>query len=337
MKSWIYHLNKIQAIREAERRNLDTSGTIDDIRRRLSRYIDEHPAMPETEPKTAMHGEGTGLRSALRLQIPPPSPLPPPPPEPTESHIAHGKCMNQIRKWGCHFDGRDPLSFLERVAELQRQYRYSDDIMVDGIPELLRGKALAWYRNFQEEWRTFDDFLRAFRRQYLPRRYQTRLTRDIQDRRQRPDEPFADYASDMLTMMRRAGNFGADAKLDRIYENMRAEYKYSIRLDDLTDLADLTDRAADFEEIRREEAREKQAARKVVSSAKPTGEYDRANTCWRCKQRGHDRFNCRRPAKIFCSQCGKDNVRTKDCHPRPGNAAAAGVTEVEPRPETAST
>jgi len=65
--------------------------------------------------------------------------------------------------------------------------------------------------------------------------------------------------------MRRAGNFGADAKLDRIYENMRAKYKYTIRLDDLANLADLTDRAADFEEIRKEEAREKQASKKAVS------------------------------------------------------------------------
>jgi len=336
MKSWIYRLNKPQAICEAEKRKLDISGTLDDIRRRLSLYIDEHPGMTETEPMTAIPGGGMGLNPAPRLQISPPSPLLPPPPESMENNTMHGKCMNQIRKWGCHFDGRDPLSFLERVAELQRQYRYTDAIMLDGVPELLRGKALAWYRNFQEEWRTFDDFQRAFRRQYLPRRYQTRLTREIQDRRQRPDEPFADFASDLLTMMRRAGNFGADAKLDRIYENMRAEYKYTIRLDDLADLADLTDRAADFEEIRKEEAREKQAARKTVSAAATTGEYDRASTCWRCKQRGHDRFNCRRPAKKFCSQCGKDGVLTKDCHPRPGNASAAGVTEAEPRPEPAS-
>jgi len=137
-------------------------------------------------------------------------------------------------------------------------------------------------------------------------------------------------------MMRRAGNFGADAKLNRIYENMRAKYKYLIRLDDLTDLADLTDRATDFEEVRREEAREKQAAKKTVSVAKTTGEYDRTSTCWGCKQRSHDRFNCRRPAKKFCSQCGKDGVLTKDCHPKPGNASAAGVTEAEPRHETAS-
>jgi len=101
--------------------------------------------MPETEPKTAMPGEEVSLHSTPRLQVPPSSLLPPPPPEPVKNNTAHGKCMNQIRKWECHFDGRDPLSFLERVAELQRQYRYTDEIMIDGIPELLRGKALAWY------------------------------------------------------------------------------------------------------------------------------------------------------------------------------------------------
>jgi len=134
MKSWIYRLTKPQAICEAENRNLDTSGTLDDIRRRLSQFIDEQPNMPETEPKAAASGgRGTGLLTAPQ-QLPPSSPLPLPPPETVESNAAHGKCMNQIRKWGCHFDGRDPLSFLERVTELQRQYRYTDEIMVDGIP-----------------------------------------------------------------------------------------------------------------------------------------------------------------------------------------------------------
>jgi len=332
MKSWIYRLNKPQIIAEAGKRNLDASGTIDDIRRRLSQHLDEHPEMPGTgATHTAM-----GPSPAPTLLIPPPSPLPPLPPMGPDSGTSRSKAMNQIRKWGCHFDGRDPLSFLERVTELQRQYHFADDLILDGLPELLRGKALLWYRNFRDEWQSLEGFQRAFRRQYLPRRYEARLTREIQDRRQRPDEPFTDYASDLLTMMRRAGNFGADAKLDRIYENMRAEYKYTIRLDDLADLADLTDRATEYEEIRHEEAKEKQTTRKSVSAAKTTEEYDRTNTCWRCKQRGHNRFNCRRPAKRFCSQCGRDGVRTQECHPRPGNAIVAGVAASEPRPDTDS-
>jgi len=42
-------------------------------------------------------------------------------------------------------------------------------------------------------------------------------------------------------MMHCAGNF--EAELDRIYENVRAEYKYSIRLEDFADLVDLTNLA----------------------------------------------------------------------------------------------
>jgi len=148
MKSWIYRLKKPQIILEAERRNLDISGTVNDIRRSLSRHLDEHPEMPGTNPTPAM----VGPSPPSALFIPPTSPLPPPPPAVLDSGTSHSKAMNQIRKWGCHFDGREPLSFLERVSELQRQYQFSDELILDGLPELLRGKALLWHCNFREEW-----------------------------------------------------------------------------------------------------------------------------------------------------------------------------------------
>jgi len=100
-------------------------------------------------------------------------------------------------------------------------------------------------------------------------------------------------------------------------------------------LADLTDRAAEFEEIRKEEAREKQAI-KNVNAAKAPGKYDRRNSCWWYKQSGYDRFNCHRPAKKFCSQYRKDGVRTQNYHLRPGNASTVWVTETELRSETIS-
>jgi len=162
-------------------------------------------------------------------------------------------------------------------------------------------------------------FFARFSPPNLPRRYQARLTREIQDRRQR--RTFRGLRVQFAYDDAARGEFRGGRKIRPIYENMRAKYKYSIRLEDFANLADLTDRATKFEEIRKEEAREKQTVRKNVSAAKAPGEYDRANTCWRCKQRGHNRFNCCRPAKKFCSQCGKDGVCMQDCHPRPGNAA----------------
>lgn len=35
--------------------------------------------------------------------------------------------MEPNEDMGCHFDGRDPLSFLEWVAELQEEYCYTDE------------------------------------------------------------------------------------------------------------------------------------------------------------------------------------------------------------------
>jgi len=317
MKRWIYQLNKEEAVREAENRGLDPTGTLDDLRARLSRHVTELVTMLPL-------GRTDSTASLAPSAGKPPAPMPPAPTH-TDDAQSHAKCMNQIRKWGCHFDGRDPLSFLERVEELQLQYRYTDELMLAGLPELLRGDATAWYRNNRTDWSTWTDFTTALRRQYLPRRYQAKLTREVQDRRQKTDEPFNKYATDLLTMMRRAGHYTTAEKVDRIYENMWTEYKFFVRLNDQTDLADLMEQAAEYEDLKKAQGQEARTEKRAVGTAATASvAYDRRTCCWRCKQRGHHRMNCRQPAKKFCSQCGKDGVFSKDCHPVPGNAAVAG-------------
>jgi len=329
MKRWIYELTKEQAVSEATRRGLNPTGTLDDLRRRLSRHVSAQVNMfPLAKTDSA-----TDLAPASGKP-----PAPPPPIPPHDDAVTHAKAMNQIRKWGCHFDGRDPLAFLERIDELQMQYRYPGNLMLEGLPEMLRGDALAWYRNNRAEWNTWADFTFALRTQYLPRRYQARLARDIQDRRQKVDEPFTKYSTELLTMIRRAGNFTTEEKVDRVYENMRTEYKFFVRLGSHPTLADLTDQATEFEALRKAQNQETRGAKQAVNTATtPTGPYDRDHTCWRCKQRGHTRFNCQRPARKFCSQCGKDGVFTRDCHPRPGNGSPAGEVVAATRPVTEST
>lgn len=321
MKRWIYTLNKPEAVREATRLGLDATGSIDALRRRLSHYVDDHPEMTGPgQAGPAAASSAVADDSALSQHI-------------ADEFASHAKAMNQIRKWGCHFDGRDPLSFLERMEDYQQQYRFSGEHMLAGLPELLRGDALLWYRNNRDEWTSWEDFIRTFRTQYLPRRFQARLKREIQERRQLPDESFDKYATALLTIMRRAGGFSTDDKVDRLYENLRAEYKLYIRFEEITDVHDLTARAREFEEIKRAQGHEQKDERRTGSAAVST-EYDRQNTYWRCKQRGHDRFNCRRPARKFCSQCGKDGVLTRDYHPRPGNGQPAGtVATTISRPE----
>lgn len=89
--------------------------------------------------------------------------------------------ISQIRKWGFHFDEKDLISFLERIAELRDAYGPSDQQLLKGLPELLRGNPLLWLRNNHDQWRTWTDFERDFRTQFLPRRYQATLHREITD------------------------------------------------------------------------------------------------------------------------------------------------------------
>lgn len=60
---------------------------------------------------------------------PPPLPVTPSP-APFPDNTA--KIMNQIRKWGCHFDGKNPVAFLERVDELRVSYDVTDSQLLRG-------------------------------------------------------------------------------------------------------------------------------------------------------------------------------------------------------------
>lgn len=66
--------------------------------------------------------------------------------------------------------------------------------------------------------------------------------------------------------------------------------------------------------------RARDRANSVSTSAVATQTYDKNECCWQCKQQSHTRFDCRRIPRRFCSQCRKDGVFTRDCHPPPGNA-----------------
>jgi len=50
--------------------------------------------------------------------------------------------MNQMRKWGLHFDGKDLRAFQELIEELRGKYEYQEELLLRGLPEVLRGNVL---------------------------------------------------------------------------------------------------------------------------------------------------------------------------------------------------
>lgn len=105
------------------------------------------------------------------------------------------RAIDQIRKWGCHFKGKDPVAFLERVEELKNAYGMTGQQLLNGLPELLKGDALLWYRNSRDQWHEWEEFCADFKEYYLPRRYRAKLIREIQGRLQRAEEPYRKFAT----------------------------------------------------------------------------------------------------------------------------------------------
>lgn len=102
------------------------------------------------------------------------------------------------------------------------------------------------------------------------------------------------------------------------HDSQNPDLKLCIRLDSVADISKLIDCAVKIKSLLKQRS-ELRSAKKPANEPLAVATYNRQEYCWRCKQRGHVRFDCKRPPKRFCSRCGKDGVLTKDCHPV-GNA-----------------
>ena len=141
--AWINEYPKAELVSLAVTYGIDASGRLDDIRARVRTYVREHPEQFESTPRYTKPRPVTNqdeLPGATADNNPPlirlNSPVPPntattpmvfPPlstmtPRRKENPEPCAKILNQIRKWGCQFDGRDPVAFLERVDELREGY-----------------------------------------------------------------------------------------------------------------------------------------------------------------------------------------------------------------------
>lgn len=204
----MYKLNRDQLTELAKACGLDDTGSLEELRKRLHRFAEVHLERFEEM------GDEASILPRLTVTLPGNTSFRTPTTD--ELTFFDGKAVNQIRKWGCHFDGKDPAAFLERVEELRGAYEYTRAQLLQGLPKLLKGETLLWFRNYRDTWGRWKNFERDFRHQYLPRRYATTLRREIMGRHQKSTEKFAPYITVMMTLMRRAGGYSREEQLDLV-------------------------------------------------------------------------------------------------------------------------
>lgn len=329
--SWIYNLKKNELLDTAKKFNLDCSGTVSDLRQRVVQFL-RSPEIIEipSEIKTINMPKTEGADQFL--------------------------ICDNVRKWGLKFDGNtDAVSFLERLEELTDSYGYEKENMLKALPELFKGNVLLWYRNNKNNWKSWEDFITNFKKNYLPSKYYFRIGEEIRNRTQGYNEKFSDYWIALNTLIRRHGQLSNEEIIERAFENLRPEYKLYIRRKDFSTITDLHERALEFEEIKAanvsfvapphpsrslfpetafttKNVKHTQDLTERSFHGKPVhaklsnnfidqiANYSRDQNCWRCGHRGHFRNNCGSKARLFCSFCGKTDILTRDCSCRKGNS-----------------
>ena len=249
-------------------------------------------------------------------------------PSPENLRQNTGHTLDQMRKWNCHFDGKGVYEFLERVQELQRAYQLTDQQLLRGFPELLRGDAQLWYRNCASSLTTWGDLERQIRSFYLSPGERRHLDQQISERRQGAREPIRAYTTALLTLLRRRGGFDHERVMETLYYNMKPELRLHIRLKEVSSPEELIQQVQEIEEVQAQMPRGPQSeARAQAKTSFRKGGMLLEMRAARARQ-----IQMPQSAKKLCSWCEKEDVLTRDCPcPKPGNARRTGPTTLTTR------
>ncbi|XP_051165719.1 3-phosphoinositide-dependent protein kinase B-like [Leptopilina boulardi] len=156
----------------------------------------------------------------------------------------------KVRKWGVTYDGtRDLLDFLEHVEELSFTYEIPLDNLVSCLPMLLKGKAISWYRNNRKNWQFWDEFAHDIKQFFLPVNIDSQLEEDIRNRTQGQKETAHDFITASQTLIRRYGLMSRESEIERLYRNLRPEYRRYIRRHEIQNVSDLIRLTNEYELI----------------------------------------------------------------------------------------
>lgn len=111
-----------------------------------------------------------------------------------------------IHQWRISFGGDGKglhlFDFLDQISVYQRSERVSNNELLSSVVHLLTGRAKLWYRSVYDSIYTWDEFVSALKREFLPRNYEYMLLADISSRIQRPNETFAEYITHMKSLFK---------------------------------------------------------------------------------------------------------------------------------------
>ncbi|KAL7726132.1 hypothetical protein ACLKA6_002602 [Drosophila palustris] len=300
---WISYRRKSELQGILKEFGLDTEGTVEEMRSRLSSYASQ-PEMPKAVGQRLAELEMTlGCTPTPDPKIRPRSPSPFPgekqpgagPSGATTSAEATGSTASpalpssdvrlqvppRLQMPGGTSEARTHDAFTEgafynsvlrtgcgngeyfSAEEPPTRYDIQQQLM-PAVAGLLTGPAADWFRVSGLHGATWEEFKREFLDFFLPPRYFQRLEDEIRARTQRVGEPFTTYLLSLRVMMRRAA-YSMEQELDRLYDNLLPEYQLFTRRHEFTTLAQLTRLVTIYEDTK-----ERTGSRTAAKIVQPT-------------------------------------------------------------------
>lgn len=158
-----------------------------------------------------------------------------------------------VHQWKLVYSGESNgmhlYDFLSEIDMFKRSEDVTDDDLLSSVVHLLAGRARLWYRSWFDTFHTWGDLVVAMKREFLPPKYDYRLLTNISNRRQKPNETFAEYLSTMQSLFKYLSIPIAEPhKLCIVEENMLQKYAIALSTVDITSLDQLANvcRRIDF-------------------------------------------------------------------------------------------
>lgn len=158
-----------------------------------------------------------------------------------------------VHQWRLSFSGDGHglhlQDFLSELKMYQRSEGVSDNELFSAIIHLLSGRARLWYRSWFDTFRNWREMVAAMKKEFLPPNYNFKLLNHISNRRQKPNETFAEYITQMQSLFNYLSlEIEEQHKLCIIEDNMLAKYAIATSVINVTSLEQLSNicRRVDF-------------------------------------------------------------------------------------------
>lgn len=149
-----------------------------------------------------------------------------------------------VYAWPIKFDGDTGLSltdFIDQVEMLAMAEGIDNRELLSSIIHLLTGRAFDWYRTNFREIRSWTDFKRQIREEFIPANYEHMLLWEIETRVQGRNEPFSTYLNAMKRLFQCIKlPLSEEYRLYVVRKGLNNTYAMSLASADIRSLAELS-------------------------------------------------------------------------------------------------